>query len=440
MADSTEMVDAPVTPQPVTVTVKADGVGQEGVVVHFQNADSTLVATEMTDATGTASHPMNAGGFVTAIDPFPPDVQTGLPQGPSHDIRTFAGVKPGDHLRIEDNDGGEQSMTMTMTLPPQTNSSISFFDVTSTCGGTTLSGTGSGGSNPSGTMYFYGCASADILVTAMDGNANPLEYFFVANQAVTNEGALDYTAKTYSGLATRTYTLGNQPANVVDMSVKQQLATTKGPLSEFRASAAGTPAMASISFPNIANGLGIVEVDGRTNNMEHVALDWGALSTSGYTTDFGARMLHDATSFSFDGATHAASWTQPTAGVAPDFVAVRLFGTRQSATEYRYVNWQIVAPYTALSVSLPTLPAGTFDLNFTADDPVDVDDVIFGKVPGGYDALRPVFYAIQGPFELTAGPNGSAQFAMLTEAKIARTKQPARSKKMILQHRTQSTR
>lgn len=440
MVDSPmQMIDAPVTPQPVTITVKSDGIGQEGVVVHFQNADSSLVATEMTDATGTASHLMNAGGYVTAIDPVPQQVPAGLPQGPSHDIRTFAGVKPGDHLRIEEDNGG-QGTTMTLTLPPQTNPSIIYYDVATSCGGTTLSGTGSAGSNPSGTVYFYGCTSADILVTAMDDGGNPLEYFFVANQAVTDTGTIDYTAKTFSGLATRTYTLGDQPANVVAMDVKQELATTKGPLTDFNASASGMPAMASISFPNIPNGLSIVEIDGRTNNMQHMALDWGGLSTTGYTTDFGARMLDDATGFSFDATTHAASWTQATAGVAPDFVAARIFGTRTTATEYRYVSWQIVAPYAAMTVSLPTLPAGTFDLNFTANDAVDVDDLIFGKVPGGYDTVRASFYAIQSPFELAVGANGSAQFAMLSQAKIARTKQPTAAKKTVLQHRTQSTR
>lgn len=433
------MVDAPSALDPVTVTVKLDGVGQEGVVVHFQNADSTLVATEMTDATGTASHVMNAGGFVSVIDPMPPQAQTGLPQGPSHDIRTYAGVKPGDHLRIEERN--EQSYsTMTMTLPPQTNPDISYYDVRATCGGTTLNGTGSGGSNPSGPMYFYGCTSADILVTAYDSTSKAVEYFFVANATVTDEGTLDYTAETFSSLATRTYTLGNQPAHVAALDVSQDIATAKGGLGRFSSTASGTPATASVLFPNISGGLGIVTIDGRSNTMDHIALDWGALSTTAYTTDFGARMLVDAANFSFDGATHAVSWTQAAAGVAPEFVSIRLFGTRQTSTEYRYVNWQIVAPYTALSVSLPTLPAGTFDLNFTADDPVSVNDAVFGKVPGGYDAVRPAFYAIESPFDLAAGGPGSAQLAMLTEAKLARTKQPAHMKKpTVLQHRTQST-
>jgi hypothetical protein len=440
MSDSTVMIDAPVSALPVTVVVKLGGVGQQGVVVHFQNADSSLVATEMTDATGTASHLLNAGGYVTAIDPFPsPPVPTGVQPGPSHDIRSYAGVKPGDTLRIEE--GGEVPGTsMTVTLPPQTDSNISYYDIAHTCGGTGyVAGTGSGGGTPSDIVSFYACTSADILVVAIDGNDEPVNYFFVPNQAITADGTLDYTTKTFSGFATRTYTLGDQPQGVFSLNVQQQLATTKGLLSRFRGSASGVPATAMVSFPNIPNGLGVVQIDGGTNRMHHVALDWGGLSTTTFTTDFGARMLSEASGYTFDAATHSASWTQSTGGVTPDFASVRLTGTRATQTESRDVSWQIVAPFTAGSVTFPALPAGTFDLNFSPTDTVNIYDAAFGKVPGGYDTVRPLFFTDTDPFAISAGAAGSAQFAYPTIAKVARTKRVA-PVKTRLSHRTQSTR
>jgi hypothetical protein len=437
-SDSTVMIDAPVTTQPVTVVVKSGGVGQQGVVVHFQNADSTLVATEMTDATGTASHIMNAGGYVTAIDPFPAQVPTGAQPGPSHDIRSYAGVKPGDTLRLEE--GGEVPGTsMTVTLPPQTDSNIAYYDIAHTCGGTGyVAGTGSGGGTPSDFVSFYACTSADILVVAIDGNDQPLNYFFVPNQAITADGTLDYSTKTFSAFATRTYTLGDQPQGVFSLDVQQQLATTKGQLSSFRGSASGVPATAMISFPNIPNGLGVVQIDGGTNFMHHIALDWGGLSTTTFTTDFGARMLSEASGFTFDAATHSASWTQST-GVTPDFMSVRLTGTRATQAESRDVNWEILAPFAAGSVTFPTLPAGTFDLNFSPTDGVNIYDAMFGKVPGGYDTVRPIFYTDTDPFAISVGAAGSAQFAFPTIGKVARTTKRVRPMKTHLSHRTQST-
>lgn len=435
-ADSPMMIDAPVTPQPVTVTVKSGGIGQEGVVVHFQNADSTLVATEMTDATGVASHLMNAGGYVTAIDPFPIQVPQGLPTAPSHDLRTFAGVKPGDHLRLEES-VGVASFSMTMTLPPQTDGNISYYDVASTCGSNSLQGAGSGGSNPSGLVYFSGCASADILVTARDSGNNALSYFFVANEAVAANGTLDYTAKTFSALATRTYNLGDQPTSVFSLDVKQQISTTKGQLTDFTATASsGSASTATVSFPNIPNGLGVVEVDGQGNTMRHIALDWGTLTTTAYTTDFAARMLIGATAQSYDATTHAITWTEAS-GVAPVFTAVDIRGSRNTNVSTP-IHWQVVAPYTAATTTLPTLPVGDFDYNFTSTDPVNVN-LMFGKVPGGYDTVRAQYFAETTPFDISMGAAGSAQFAMTSSPAFARTK-PVAPKKLQLQHRTQSTR
>jgi len=59
--------DAPALP--VTLTVTVDGAPQGGVKVYFLNADSSVVLNTVTDATGTASAVMAAGGSVTALFP-----------------------------------------------------------------------------------------------------------------------------------------------------------------------------------------------------------------------------------------------------------------------------------------------------------------------------------------------------------------------------------
>jgi hypothetical protein len=438
-----QMIDAPVAPEPVTVTVKSVGIGQAGVVVHFQKADSTLVATEMTDATGVASHVLEAGGYVTVLNPFPP-APAGLPNGPSQDIRTFAGVKPGDHLRVEETAGEETPpINMTLTLPPQTDGNIAHYDIVSSCGGNQIDFSGSGGSNPTGVVSFYNCTTTDILVIAKDDTYTPYKFFFVPNQAITADGALDYSGQTLGDLTTRTYDVGDKPTNVFGIDVRQVIGTARGELVEYSSATTGTtPATASLTFPAIANGLSLITISAYTGMMQHYGLEWGALATTPYSTDFGGHMLPEISAYSFDAATHTISWTA-TGGAAPDFVEVELSGYRNTSTEVRRVEWKIVAPYTAGTTTLPTLPAGTFDLNFTEADGVSVRNILVGDIPnGGYDAVRAPFFAIdpyERPEDVVVGASGTAQIAYTSVPSVARPKPATTPKKTHLQHRTQST-
>ena len=103
-------------PNPVTVTVKNQPGPTADVEVYFQNADSTLVATAHTDANGTASQVMAAGGFVSLINPY---VNAGVGALTNYTLITWAGVKPGDHLVI-DNSATVAAATVTFNLPLDT--------------------------------------------------------------------------------------------------------------------------------------------------------------------------------------------------------------------------------------------------------------------------------------------------------------------------------
>jgi hypothetical protein len=409
------MIDAPVIPQPVTLTITRDGLPQEGIVVYFQNSDSTLVASGMTDATGSVSQVMNAGGYVTAMDPYA--APSGLP--PAYDVFTFAGVKPGDHLRLSDDN---TFLSMTVTLPVETDPAISYYRVHSPCGETNVSGAGSG-NTPSGPVYMNGCGTTtDIIVAAYDGNGAVLSYFFVPGQAVSDNGTLDFSAKTFVTGTSRTYTFTNVPnGNSIDIS--DHLFSTKGELLEVTGSVSGDPATGSLSVPTFTNAVSAVEgklFDGMTM---HGSFDWGPFAATYSIADYTARLLVGFTSApSFDTTTHTIGWTESSGG-APDFVFAEADAYRQ--VDNREIHWQITAPYLAGSVAYPVVPAGSYDVNFTANDSVNVQLLGVAKIPGGYDAVRANVFLSQSPIGPVMSATGSAQYA-LNIANLGRTIKPQR--------------
>jgi hypothetical protein len=122
---------------PVTWTVTNSGLPVPGVRVHFLGSDDAMVATVNTEAAGTASAVVAAGGSVTALDPF---LLAGGGTAPD-DIRTFAGVVPGDHLVLT---GSLPLISFTRqgTAVP----GAVAYDVVTSCGSGSISAAGGSGS------------------------------------------------------------------------------------------------------------------------------------------------------------------------------------------------------------------------------------------------------------------------------------------------------
>jgi hypothetical protein len=377
------MIDAPVNITPVTLTITVNGAAQEGIVVHFQNADSTLVATEMTDANGKASHVINAGGYVTAVDPFP--AAAGLPSTTA--LRTFAGVKPGDNLKLSDSIGSS-NVTMTVTLPVQGDPSITKYTVGSSCTPfpEAFPSTGSG-FQPTGPVEFLPtCATADIIATSYNNSGAVVGYFVVAGQTVTANATIDYSSKSYTAPTNRTYTFNNKPGDLYPLAVIERIGLGGGEILKVEGTTSDTLTM---GIPTVANGVSVVSAyaDSATTNSHHMLFDWGPVSTTAFTTDVGARKLANITAASFDAASHMLSWTEAN-GAAPEFSYVGLFATRTTTTSTFGVDWYMIAPRTAANAKFPKLPVGAVDYNPDADDIINIGEITLGKVPGGYDAIR----------------------------------------------------
>ena len=132
------------------------------------------------------------------------------------------------------------------------------------------------------------------------------------------------------------------------------------------------------------------------------------------------------TAATFDNATRTLAWSEGT-GVAPDFVRAGLRISHETPSPYD-IEWEIVAPYTAGAVTWPTLPAEVLDYNIGSTDPVSVEGVALVKVPGGYDAGRPVIYTLESPEAIAQSGSGSAQVEFIYPQQQLRTAKPAQKR------------
>ena len=376
-SDLTPMPDASFGP--VSLTIQVNGVPRPNIVVHFQNADSSLVATEMTNSTGTATHMMGPGGYVTAIDPYV------APNAYSR-LYTFAAVKPGDHLQLFKK-GNVNNTAMSIKLPVQDDAAITRYVVTSSCTSdpTTMTSTGSG-FQPMSTMVFkVNCTAADILATAFNSANEIVEYFLVSDQTITANGQLNYANKTYSPPTSWTYTFNNT-ADLSTLEVNQSIYTAKGPVYSLPMTNAST---ATLTLPTFTGAIEFSHVAAFSlaTGALHLFFDWGPLATP-FLSDLGARKLVDVTDPVFDNAAQTLAWTEA-AGATPDSDYVDIDIQRTTATNNNFgVDWQMVAPHTGASVKFPTLPVGAVDYNADADDIVGFYNVALIKTQGGYDAIR----------------------------------------------------
>jgi hypothetical protein len=388
MTDST--VDAP-GPPAVTLTVTRGGLPNAGVTVYFQNADSVLVATKQTDSTGTASQVMDAGGFVTAVDPF--ELAAALP---TKQIKTFAGVKPGDHLKLEEQP--QDLLTITVIGPTETDAALAYYEIISGCSPAQHL-TKQASSSASATFQVYGCpAQTDFQLVAFDANGRVISSLYAPNQALYAFAQVNLSAMSFTAPTDRTYTFTNVPSAFVDFRVTDRFVSAKGALG----AAAGGLVLAStttltMKAPVVADAVSLVTTQGGVGRTGYVFLDWGPFATT-YTTDIGARRLREFTSdLTYSATNHTVTWTE-TAGLAPDFV--ELTGSARRGNEGFNIEWDLIAPYSAGSVTLPALPPGMYDLNFSDTDLPDWV-IEMNKVPGGYDAVRAGFFVKQGPVGTT---------------------------------------
>ena len=374
-------IDTPDQPVPVALTVLRNGTLQAGVHTYFLNADGSVVATLDTDASGTVTAVMAAGGSVTAINPFPPIQTPAAVALADNELRTFMGVKPGDHLVLTRND----KLDVTF-LAPVDNGAIEY-DLHTTCGGGELPANGGSGSgSPGGTVRLSACnGTADILVIAKAPNEGPpitIGALYHPNQEIKDGVLVDLSADGYDQPRDDVmFSYTNAPN--ATLTVSHALVSARGAFAPFVANASG--GTATINEPTIAGTTSVVDIQVDLNDQHHV-VDWGPFAAT-YALDMTGLLLPGfvGNQPAYDPTTRRVSWTEETTGGAPDMTMTRIdvFGAA------RTWHWTVAAPYTAGELQFPTLPTDIADWTPVAGtDDVQLVDVTNVKFPGGYDAAR----------------------------------------------------
>lgn len=423
----------------VKLTVRADGLPRMGVKVHFQNSDSSTVSATMTDVNGVASAVMEAGGFVTAIDPFP---ARALPQGVAapNDLRTFAGVKPGDELVLTRNEPVDVTqVTVNLLVNPDPNVAIGNYTLFAPCfpAGidiTNGAGSGAGSGAIGGGVVFTGCGNMTDLTVMVDDGLGFVSFFHKPNVALVDATDLDLTDQTYAAVEQATWQYTDAPASLASFNVVDLLATARGAQFSVFESAnldTGTGITVARPRPLIANGLQITSgsLFGTAMSTQQV-LEWGP-QTAAYSKSLANALLPDYETLpAYDVATKTVSWTAG-AGVAPDLAVVNSFFRRDTPILLDW-NWEVVAPLgTETQVRYPVLPGPDDAFNPTTGDVIQqVDQLITAKVPGGYDAIRADVLSIQEdpntgvPLGVVSGAAGTVLFTQMSLGVRARKQTP----------------
>ncbi|HEY4178371.1 MAG TPA: hypothetical protein VGM90_16100 [Kofleriaceae bacterium] len=384
---SPEQVDARVDGpgQAVTVTV---GPPLAGVAVYFQNADSTLVAKVMTDATGTASQVMAPGGFVTVVDAY-----YTLAALRRHDIHTWADVKPGDALHVESFPQGFAPLTV--TEPTMAGATVYELHATGTdpdfIGDRFSSVAPPPTGNPTDQLTIYNSSQTDVLVVA--DTTDGASYVYAPDQ-VTNaaSNAIDLTGLTYAPLEATTWTLNNLPSDQNDFPSVDYLITNHGLVYNLNfdpATDVNHKAVKTLTRPPVGlASLLAVDVTSPTNVGRSYLFDWTTRAAA-ETFDYQNRRLRDLThAVVFDQATHAFTWTEGATGVEADVTQVRVDANRTDGSVPLYWTWDLAAPHSATGAVLPVLAGDAAQFNVVATDSAFIEKAQWAKLPGGYDVAR----------------------------------------------------
>ncbi|HEX3482605.1 MAG TPA: hypothetical protein VHT91_46665 [Kofleriaceae bacterium] len=394
-------------PDAVSLAVINHGVPAVGVTVYFLDADGSVASAAVTDGNGIASAVITAGGSVTAIRPFttpPPPAGAFAPD----ELRTFLGVKPGDHLVLSR--AATDAVTVAFDLAtPDGGDPDTGYQLFTTCGGgpTPIAP----GGDPVNLQNCHG--AADIAVVASGGGLDAPVGLYHANASLPPDGDVMVSLQDDAYASATDFLFTYTSTSDAPILVQHSPVLPNGFLGPSSATADDTTDnSATLTEAAVPAEMEVVD-SSLTLNNQHEVIDWGPYSTS-YALDVGSTLLREVTgAATYDLATGKISWTEATSGVTPSLTVAGILVTRPDP--FARWHWEIVAPYSPSGIVLPRLPSDVFDWKPGPNDQIEsLDPIQNVQVTGGYDAVRAHILDIHdetGPTGYVIGNAGRAVIA-----------------------------
>lgn len=363
----------------VQVTVQDGTAPQAGIDVLFQNSDGSVVSETTTNAMGQASGTMTAGN-VTIVRTFPPST-TGTSRDP--EIYTYVGVAAGDNLVLGDatDDTGVPG-AINVTVPTGAQGTVK---VVSACG----SGQGTAPTVP---MTVAACPSS-VKFFVEDGNQNA----FVATAPYSPN--VDLSTDTLDGTLATTFTSSNVTTDITSLNVESEVIDGTYVLySSGNKRIDQTPQ--TVNLPNLQNVDELIVSTISSANGTQIISSRQPYAVTPVTIDATANLLPyvSTPTYSSTGIT----WTETGTGT-PNFTVSTLSITPKNSVA-KYTRY-IIAPYTSMTLALPTLAGNDTTYNPGTMDSIQ-GTVGLGSITGGYAAARA--FAFSTPSVVNGAPmNGT---------------------------------
>jgi hypothetical protein len=381
--------DGPFVPGPVSIAITLRGAPVVNVPVIFQNADSEVVASTVTDFEGKANAEIDGDSFVTVIEPR----ETSAPR---EILTTFAGVQGGDELHLDLAPLGPTDVAqfkLTIEADPAADA-IGGHRVLTSCGpieGFNLTTD----VDPPGTTQVVGCGdTTDILVVSLDEFGEPLRSR--RHTAVALTGTITLNGS-FVPFEVTNLTYRNIPAGVGFVGAYRGFATETGIFFDLSAGVVPDAAQGEVPIKVPASSGAIAITASSTIPLPdelgtQLVIDWAEDAGGDYLLDVGAAALPRYTEPPrFETARRTATWAEGDGDTEPDLVRVRLVIYRPEIPLGTAWEWRMIGPRTGTSVTYPKLPLDDrsgFEFNPISIDTVTVQELTTAKLPAGFDGVR----------------------------------------------------
>jgi hypothetical protein len=363
---------APAGPE-VALTITLDGKPLADQAVVFQNADSSVVASTRTDASGVTRAALAPGGFVTAVVPDTQNAGSQL-------VDSFVTAQPDDDLHLALTTFPSKAVSLSITFPADPDPAVTSYELLTSCGITDAA-------PPTATVDLQGCGDTiDLVIASFDKNQAPVHALYAPSVSIGGGSAT--VAGSYKALLPQTFTY----TNVSPVATRvDALEIVRGPHGTvFFAGGSATPAngQATVSTSTV-DGAGLFQISLHSFHPHAGVFDdqsvfvWGP-SDAGDTIDDTDRLADYTSAPSFSTTNHDLTWTVGD-GRAPNTVLASVFVSRNGTSWLLRTESAGGHP----AIAFPVLPLiDGFDFNPGTNDSVIVSSVDGVDFPGGYDAIR----------------------------------------------------